>query len=66
MDDPLLDPELKDDDELEGDLDEILTPGTKKPKKDLDDDSLDALAEEEESVLPEDAFDDTEPDQNLW
>jgi len=62
----LLDPELKDDDELEGDLDEILTPGTKKPKKDLDDDSLDTLAEEEESVLPEDAFDDTEPDQDLW
>ena len=66
MDDPLLDQELKDDDELEGDLDEILTPGTKKPKKDLDDDSLDTLAEEEESVLPEDAFDDTEPDQDLW
>ena len=62
----MLDQELKDDDELEGDLDEILTPGTKKPKKDLDDDSLDTLAEEEESVLPEDAFDDTEPDQDLW
>ncbi len=61
MDDPLLDPEIKDDDLLEEDpLDDIVA-SSKKPK-DLEVDSLDALADEEEEVLPEDSFD----DQDLW
>ena len=63
MDDPLLDPEIKDEDEVEeDDLDDILTSGTKKPKKDQDDDSLEALAEDEDGTLPEDGYDDTD----LW
>ncbi len=65
MDDPLLDPELKDEEEVEEDIDDVLSPGSKKPKKDVEDDSLDALADEEDGVLPEDAFDDTEP-EDLW
>ncbi len=65
MDDPLLDPELKDDEEVEEDLDDVLSPGGKKPKKEVEDDSLDALAEDEDGALPEDAFDDTEP-EDLW
>ena len=62
MDD--LDPELSEE-EVGDDFDDGLTPGKKKPKKDLDDDSLDALAEEEEGVLPEDSFEDGEP-EDLW
>ncbi|MCX6701854.1 MAG: hypothetical protein NTX96_01505 [Candidatus Zambryskibacteria bacterium] len=47
------------------DLDDDLILGSKKPKKHLEDDpieSLDALADEEEGVLPEDSFD----DEDLW
>ena len=60
MDDDL---EPKDiDDELDDDIDDVLIPGKKKPKKIDEDDSLDALADEEESVMPEDEFDDVD----LW
>ncbi len=65
MDDPLLDPRIDDEEEVEEDIDDILTPGVKKPKKEVEDDSLDALAEEEDGTLPEDAFDDSEP-EDLW
>ena len=64
MDD--LDPEIKEEEEVEDELDETLEPGAKKKSgKDLDEDSLDALADEEEGVLPEDSFDDAEP-EDLW
>ncbi len=46
-------------------LDDDLVLGNKKPKKPLEDDpveSLDALADEEADVLPEDSFD----DEDLW
>ncbi|MBA3733092.1 hypothetical protein H0W91_01815 [Patescibacteria group bacterium] len=61
--DDVVDPELKDD-ELDEELDADGILGEKKPKlpKDLEDDSLDALADEEEEILPEDAFDDID----LW
>ena len=45
--------------------DDDLISGNKKPKKssdDVDEDSLDSLAEEEDAVLPEDSFDDVD----LW
>jgi hypothetical protein len=60
-----LDPEIKDRDlEEEEDLDDILLPGKKKAKNPdvLEEDSLDALAEDEEAVLPEDSYD----DEDLW
>ncbi len=71
MDD--LDPELKSDDmEDEGVEDEFLL-NPKKPKKAGDDDvpldddtvSLDEEADAEDEVLPEDRFDDMEP-EDLW
>ena len=69
MDDDLIKPLNTDDEELEelDDLDVSLLPdaGKKKAKKDDGDDSLDALAEEEDGVLPEDSFDDVEP-EDLW
>ena len=67
MDDDL-DPKDKDLEETEGELDSFdddLVLGNKKPKKPGEDDpveSLDALADEEGDVLPEDSFD----DQDLW
>lgn len=63
MDDETLEPkDLDADEDAEEDLDDALTPGKKKPKKPVEDDSLDALADEEEEVLPEDSFDDVD----LW
>ena len=58
---------MNDDDELSSDEvaeeeDDVLVPGSKKPKKIEGDDSLDELADEEEVALPEDNFD----DQDLW
>ena len=63
MDDDLLNPiEPKEEgEELEEEFDDLLSPGKKKPKK-IEDDSLDALADEEEETLPEDSFDDVD----LW
>ncbi len=60
-----LDPEIKDSDlEEDEDLldDDILIPGKKKPKipDALEEDSLDALADEEDGVLPEDSYDDVD------
>jgi hypothetical protein len=64
MDD--LDPELKDDElEAEEDLEEDEEGKKIKKPKEVEEDSLDALAEEEETVLPEDGFDDVEP-EDLW
>jgi hypothetical protein len=61
-----LDPEIKDSDlEEEEELDDdVLIPGKKKPKNPdaLEDDSLDALADDEETILPEDSYD----DEDLW
>lgn len=55
-------PNLSEDEDTEADLDE-LTPGKKKPKKaEIEDDSIEALAEDEAEVLPEDSFDDVD----LW
>ena len=57
-----------DDDLLSGDDDDLVAPKGKKgkiPRDDLlgeDTESLDALADEEEGVLPEDSFD----DKDLW
>ena len=62
MDDDTLDP-AKDIDETEdADLDDDLLPGAKKAKgpKDIEDASLDELADEEEEVLPEDSYDDVD------
>lgn len=59
--------QIKDDEEeVEGDLDDDILP-SKKPKgpKDIDEVSLDELAEEDDEVLPEDRFDDVEP-EDLW
>jgi len=67
MDDlePIKDEDL-DEDELDGDIDDPLLPGKKKPKaKDDDTLSLDDLADEEDDGLPEDSFDDVEP-EDLW
>ena len=67
MDDDL-DPKDKDLEETVDELDSLdddLVLGNKKPKKHLEDDpveSLDALADEEGDVLPEDSFD----DEDLW
>ena len=66
MDDDL-DPKDKDlesvGNEESDDFDDDLILGNKKPKKiDGDVESLDALADEEEGVLPEDSFD----DEDLW
>jgi hypothetical protein len=63
MVDDVIDPkDLEDieDEDIDDDLgDDPLLPGKKKPKKLTDDDaSLDDLADEEEDVLPEDAYDD--------
>ena len=64
-DDELLEPkdkELEEDEDID-DLDDALIPGKKKGKKlPAEDDSLDALADDEEEALPEDAFDDVD----LW
>lgn len=71
MDDDVLRPINIDEDETLDEVDELddgllLDGGKKKAKKDLDgDDSLDELAESEEGTLPEDAFDDVEP-EDLW
>jgi len=68
MDDDLdpKDKELESERELELDgFDDDLTLENKKPKKQNESDpveSLDALADEEEGVLPEDSFD----DEDLW
>ncbi len=70
-DDDLIKPlDLDSDEDAEelDDLDDPLLPGVGKkgPKKDLEgEDSLDALAEEEDGILPEDSFDDVEP-EDLW
>lgn len=64
-DDELLDPKDKDleDEEDTDDIDDALVPGKKKGKKNPgEDDSLDALADDEEEALPEDSFDDVD----LW
>ena len=67
MDDDL-DPKDKDLEETVDELDSLdddLVLGNKKPKKLNEDDpveSLDALADEEVDVLPEDSFD----DEDLW
>ncbi len=46
--------------------DEDVLAGDKKGKKNLEDeDSLDALAEDEDIILPEDSFDDIEP-EDMW
>lgn len=59
------DEEVADLDDLDSDED-ILEVGKKKPKKGLEEeDSLDDLAEEEDGILPEDSFDDVEP-EDLW
>ena len=61
MDDDLDPKDIEDteDEEIDEDVDDILLPGKKKSKKPtVDDDSLDALADEEDEILPEDAFDD--------
>ena len=61
MDDELDPKEIEDTEEnLEDDIDDVLLPGKKKPKKPTEDDSLDALADEEEEILPEDSFDDVD------
>ena len=61
MDDDLDPKEL--DDEMEDDMeDDDDVPGKKGKKKSLDEDSLDALADEEEELSPEDSFDDVD----LW
>ena len=62
MDDDTLDPKEPDleEDELEVDPDELLIPGKKKPKKIVEDDSLDVLADEEDETTPEDSFDDVD------
>ena len=60
MDDDLEPKEIED--ELDEVDDEALASGKKKPKKAEEDDSLDALADEEEGMLPEDEFDDVD----LW
>ena len=66
MDDDSLEPkdivEPEEDDELDTDPDDLLAEGKKKPKKIVDNDSLDVLADDEEEVLPEDSFDDVD----LW
>ena len=62
MDDDVLEPKDLDEETTEDDVEDLSALGKKKPKKDLDEDSLDTLAEEEDEVLPEDAFD----DQDLW
>ena len=63
MPDDDLDPkEELDGEEVEDDFDDPLNPGKKKPKKVAEDDSLDELADEEETALPEDSFDDVD----LW
>ena len=63
MDDDLLNPtDPKEEGGLDDDIDDILTPGKKKPNKALEDDSLEALADEEEESMPEDSFDDVD----LW
>ena len=52
MDDDSLEPKDLEDEEVEDEVDDILTPGKKKPKKAEEDDSLDALADEEEQLTP--------------
>jgi len=71
-DDSLRPTNLSDEDENLTDLGEIdsdediLGDGKKKPKKTADeDDSLDDLAEGEDGTLPEDSFDDVEP-EDRW
>ena len=63
MDD--LDPEIKnevvEDEDLDSDIDDLISSGKKGPKK-AEDDSLDILADEEDEALPEDSFDDVD----LW
>ncbi len=51
-----------------GDMDheeDLLGEGKKKAKKESGDEDLDELAEEEDAILPEDSFDDVEP-EDLW
>ncbi len=71
-DDSLRPMNLNDEDENptdHGDMDsdeDVLGDGKKKPKKTADeDDSLDDLAESEDGTLPEDSFDDVEP-EDRW
>lgn len=58
---------LEDLDDVEDLDDDPLADGIKKKGKKLEDgdDSLDALAEDEDGILPGDAFDDVEP-EDLW
>lgn len=59
------DEEVTDLEDLDSEED-ILGIGKKKPKKGLEeDDSLDDLAEDEDGILPEDSFDDVEP-EDRW
>ncbi len=59
------DEEVTDLEDLDSEED-ILDAGKKKPKKSAEeDDSLDDLAEDEDGILPEDSFDDVEP-EDLW
>ena len=61
MDD--LDPELKEGELEDEEAEDELVPGIKKPKE-VDEDSLDTLADEEDSS-PEDSYDDAEP-EDRW
>jgi len=66
MDDELEPKDIEDtEDDLDDDADDILAPGKKKSKKPAEDDSIEAMADEEDELLPEDHFDDVEP-EDLW
>ena len=67
MDDDAIDPkDLDEEDENIGEEDDFDdTSSKKKSKKPTEDDSLDALADEEDEALPDDAFDDVEP-EDMW
>ena len=62
--DDVLDPkdadETEEDEEVNAEIDELV-PGKKKPKKiDDEDDSIDALADEEDEPIAEDSYDDVD------
>lgn len=70
MDDDLIKPLNPEDEEELEDLDDLddplLVDGKRKAKKDLEgDDSIEDLAAREDDLLPEDSFDDVEP-EDLW
>ena len=59
--DDVLDPKELEEEEVEEEFEEgadSLLPGKKKSKAAVEYDSLDALAEEEDELLPEDSYDD--------